>query len=180
MTVEEFKKDYPEHAHLEGDELWDTMTHTLYRQMEGERIILSIKPFYKRYKLRYLFYRKPIFRGFMRPEWLNEKICKNCKRGSNSCMAFMGKMICIGCGAELIEIANNRLKFRLFKLQAPIGNFLWLMLQYLHIVKTSTDGRYELFGDEANYVSHIYNIETGAMRRAHKKRKWFEYIFIKR
>lgn len=27
MTVSEFKKDYPEYAHLEGDALWDMMTN---------------------------------------------------------------------------------------------------------------------------------------------------------
>lgn len=26
MTETEFKRDYPQHAHLEGDELWDKMT----------------------------------------------------------------------------------------------------------------------------------------------------------
>lgn len=29
MTVEEFKAKYPEQAHLEGNDLWDAMTHSM-------------------------------------------------------------------------------------------------------------------------------------------------------
>ena len=37
MTVKEFKEKYPEYAHLEGDELWDTMTLILLR--DGRKIL---------------------------------------------------------------------------------------------------------------------------------------------
>lgn len=34
MTPNEFKLRYPEHAHLEGDKLWDKMTESLFLQGE--------------------------------------------------------------------------------------------------------------------------------------------------
>ena len=32
MTTEEFKLEYPQHSHLEGDDLWDKMTELILQQ----------------------------------------------------------------------------------------------------------------------------------------------------
>ncbi len=48
MTVDSFKKEYPEHAHLEGDALWDMMTikfgekHGFSTQEEYDKYIRKI------------------------------------------------------------------------------------------------------------------------------------------
>lgn len=58
MTVEDFKRDNHSLAHLEGDELYNAMEDSMLKQQVGDSVLLQTKPFYKRYQLRYLFYRR--------------------------------------------------------------------------------------------------------------------------
>lgn len=89
MTVQEYKKQHPEHEHLEGPALWDAMENALLHQQAGQVYINHMLPWYKRYKLRYLFYvRKPNLM-FINPDEHHTR-CKNCKKGSSMTIVHNG------------------------------------------------------------------------------------------
>lgn len=187
MSTDEFKKEKPEYAHLEGDELWDAMTMYMLTQQQGDSIILTTKPFWKRYKLRWLFYRKGRT-GFMfgKNDFTANTRCAKCKKGVSSRTGFAmfgedGKskilFYCPHCHEELQDEPNRSLLHILYKLYRRSDS----VLDALHILRKHGESRYGIFGDESNYVHHFtYNIETGKQSVTMKKRKWFEYIFIKK
>lgn len=138
-----------------------------------------MKNFFKKYKLRYLFYRRtPAF--WIAPDWQNKYVCLYCRKGSDNKMLFGGKVLCGGCMEALTEVKNRSVKYILWKLWSPISKAFFSVLQFLHIVKSSPTGRYEIFGDESRYVAYKINVNTGHQQLIKKKRKWFEYIFIRR
>jgi hypothetical protein len=179
MTVEEFKKDNPMLSHLEGNDLWDAMAVSLLHQQAGEEIIKTILPFWKRYQLRWLFYRKGKY-SILSSEWQTSEVCKNCGRGSNSAMAFQRKLFCLGCGTELIKVPNKRLKYRLWLIWKVIDKKLEFLLNHTHILRKRNEYRYGVFGDESRYCYQTFNINGGDFKNVQRPRKWFEYIFIKK
>jgi hypothetical protein len=179
MTVEEFKKDYPELSHLKGEELLDAMTMKMLRQQSGEEIIKNTYPFLKRYQLRWLFYRRPYNSPFI-AEWQSDEVCKICGRGANTMMAFAGKMFCLGCHNELNKVPNKRFKYRAWVWWKQIDKKIELILDYLHILRKRNESRYGVFGDESHYCYQTFNRDFSNMKNVHKPRKWFEYIFIKK
>lgn len=185
MTVQEFKNLHPEYSHLEGDELWDAMTDSMLHQQQGAAIIKKTLPFWKRYKLRYLFYRKLPNYVYGKNDHSADKRCSKCKKGVSYSFGFiwMGKktMYCPNCGKELIEEANSGIKRNLWIFKKKVIDFGCNILDFLHIVRSSHHSRYDMFGDERHYVHHFsLNTETGKMSYKLKKRKWWQWIFIEK
>lgn len=180
MDVNEFKQTYPEMAHLKGDKLLDAMEDAFIHQKQGEQILNTIKPFYKRYKLRYLFYRK-LKNSIFQKEWQSDTVCKNCKKGTSSMVLFMGKYLCIYCAHEMVKEPNRHIKYKLWLMAKKFSKIFWIVFQCIHLVRSDHSGRYELGGDEAAYVKvfHI-NMSTGKTTCTMHSRKWYEYIFIKK
>lgn len=187
MTAKEYKILKPEHSHLEGDELWDAMEDYMLRQQSGQEVMKSAVPFFKRYQLRWLFYRKPqpSF-SYGTNDYTSEKRCAKCKKGvggtKHGIMWDSGvTYFCPhGCG-ELIEQKNTNLNHRIYILWKPVLKFIVLALDRLHILRMPGNQRNGLFADEGKYLSHwTMNIETGETKMFYKKRKWWEYIFIEK
>lgn len=179
MTAEEFKLTYPHKAHLHGLDLIDAMEEALLHQQQGEEILKTILPFWKRYQLRWLFYRKPNFAIF-NEEWQTDTVCKNCGQGTSSMLGFRGKILCLGCHEELIKVPNKRLKYRLWLKWKVIDKKIELILNYPHILRKRNENRYGVFGDEGRYCYQTFKLDFSEMKNVHKPRKWFEYIFIKK
>lgn len=138
-----------------------------------------MKSFFKKYKLRYLFYRR-MPASPIAPDWQIKYVCLYCKKGSSLIFLVGGKQLCSHCLEPLIEVKNKSAKYILWKLWSPISEGLFSLLQFLHIVKSSYGGRYSMFGDESRYVAYKINVNTQNHQLIKKKRKWFEYIFIRR
>lgn len=180
MTSEEYKKLFSEHSKgMSGSELADAMEDYMinesYRQSERRL------PFFKKYQLRYLFYRvKGVGLFSLTPKNLCDTSCKKCKHPvqikSGIFLPGIGtKYYCRNCGSELIEIKNTSFLRKI----NPIMQLFWIIMQVMHIVKTSDFGRYDLFGDEARYAYLMVDFENNKTIII-QKRKWWEYIFIKR
>jgi hypothetical protein len=182
MTVQEFKNDHPEYAHLEGDELWDLMGTYKLRQQDGEAIIRQTLPFWKRYRLRWLFYRQPKNWRFGRNDYSASQRCKSCRKGVSGWIGIgMGDRIvsyCPHCTKELYREPNTSFSHYAYKVLLRLVNAFYLLLDRLHIVRTGS--RYGIFGDESGYVKyfsyHLDGRETFELR----SRKWWEYIIIKK
>jgi len=184
MTTEEFKKLKPEHANLEGDALWDAMTHYQLRQQQGEEILKTILPFWKRYRLRWLFYRKR--NGFYFPKYSYER-CENCKNGSAMGAIEMNfgtgecKKKCLNCMKTFIGEPNTNWNYRVYLFKKAITKFIEVALNWLHILRKRQETRYGMFGDEDKHVkAWIYNTEANTSETCFKKRKWWEYILIEK
>lgn len=183
--AEEFKKANPKYKDLEGNELWDAMTNHVLRQQDGEEIIKTTLPFWRKYILRWLFYRKtlsmtlPIVSLY---NWIADKRCNKCKRGMSMTMGFIVdkkiKTFCMHCSQECHPEPNTNLSHRVYKMAKWISKLFWTILDKIHLVRSSTSGRYELFGDEAHYVAFWKTDKDWKMTPVFKSRKWWEYIFI--
>lgn len=185
MTTAEFKQTYPGHAHLEGDELWDAMTATQMRAQKGNAVLQKSKPFWKRYQLRWLFYRKstrPAF-GHSGPRYTIETMCSKCRLGVSSCLALLSPedlvKHCPRCGPGLVKVPNTNFGHRLWLVWRAIKYAMFWLLDFLHIMRWR-GSRYDMFtGDESMFVHHeSYNIETWENKRYFKPRKWWQYIII--
>lgn len=132
-----------------------------------------------RYKLRYLFYRILPNIVFGLADYESSTRCKVCKKSGSVGFLFQGKIMC-NMSHEYVEEPNTSLKRKLYLVWEAIGNFFWKVLDKLHIVRSSHDGRYGMFGgDECMYVKQYkLNLETGKFTFEFKKRKWWEYIII--
>jgi len=179
MTVEEFKKKKPELAHLEGDMLLNAMEDYVLRQQEGYAITKIVLPFWKRYTFRWLFYRKTKNWSMQKGDYTSPKRCAVCKRPTGMLWGIGGKLYCHG--HEYKEELNTSVKHRVWVIYCKISTIFWLSLDWLHIVRSTYDSRYGMFGDENQYVDHwTMNMETGEMKFILKKRKWWQYIFVER
>ena len=188
MTTEDFKKANPQLAHLEGDALWDAMTTYGARQIEGQKILSQIRPFWKRYTVRWIFYRKTKNWILRQPNYKSPTRCKRCKNASSFRMIFSNPKgveelpngsYHVHCGKKYIEEPNTNLDHRLWKLWKPVVNFLWDALDWIHLVRNSSESRYGMFGDESYFIlSWTHNMETGASSHTKRSRKWWEYIII--
>lgn len=188
MTSEEYKKIHPEHKNLEGNDLWDAMEYSMLRQQEGDKVLLQVKPWYKRYKLRYLWYVKKRNVTWGTPTSASKR-CKHCKRGSSSMLFMMswdeegkpnGKTYCM-CGKELIEEPNTNWSHRCYQIKKWCQQWGWKCLEWTHLFRWSIDGRYDMFGDERYYVkARQYDQNWENEKLIMIPRKWWEYIWIKR
>jgi hypothetical protein len=175
MTVQEFKSEYPEYAHLEGDELWNMMEYVVLRGSPGNRVLQQLKPIWKRYKLRYLFYRK--VNNFVYSKHASMR-CVHCKKDANIGFFMNGKHI-HSCGKPWITEKNTNWDYRLWKFRESLNNIFYDVLDFLHIVRSSNSGRYDMFGDEMMFVKQWnVNFTTGKSTVILKPRKWYEHIFI--
>lgn len=139
------------------------------------------------YKLRWLFYRKiPNFQ--ITKARYSPNRCSNCKKGVDGRIVFSSnnpyeqKILspCPHCNKEYIKELNINLDYKLYKIAKYISKLFWLLLDKLHLVRSSIEGRYDMFGDESCYIkSWIYNEETGKITYILKDRKWWQYIIIK-
>ncbi len=179
MTTSEFKQDHPGFSHLEGDDLWDAMSAFKLRQQQGDQILTKIKPFWQRYKLRYLFYRKTRNCVFHKH---SSNRCVHCKKDSNVGLAMWSEdgtlTITHACGKPWIKEPNTNLDYRIWKAYSYVSNLFWRVLDFFHIVRQGS--RYDMFGDESGYVKHWVINLSGKSRYDLRPRKWYEYIFIKK
>lgn len=186
MTTEEYKILKPEHNHLEGDDLWDAMADYMIRQQVGQDVMKSAVPFFKRYQLRWLLYRKIPNMRWGKNDYSSDKRCKSCKRGTGGIkIGWVTNGVyscsCPHCGNELKEEKNINLNHRLWGIGKSISSYFWALLDKLHLVRSSSIGRYDMFGDEQKYVSsYTLDMTNCKMTPRYKKRKWWEYIFIER
>lgn len=187
MTAEEFKKLRPEFKDVEGDILWNAMEDYMLEESRKP----SKKPFWKSYKLRYLFYRKTKNFYMGSPsldKWAANDRCKACKVGVNHRMVMMyfdesgGKTNsspCPNCNKEYVAEPNINFTHKVYLFIKGSKDLFWLILDKIHLIKSSSDGRYGMFGDESSYVKTWSIYEEGREKVVLKKRRWFEYIFIK-
>jgi hypothetical protein len=183
MTVDEFKQDHPEYAHLDGDDLWDAMEQFKLIQQDGEEVLKQIKPFWKRYKFRYLFYRHGSSGLYFR-KYSGER-CIHCKKDYQG-FIFMftdteGRHVSYhSCGNPLATEPDISLKYKLWRAKMWVLETFRQTLDVLHILRLPGNSRYGMFGDEARYVENwSYNIETGESTVNLKSRRWWEYLIIK-
>ncbi len=82
---------------------------------------IKMKKVDRKYKLRYLFYRKQ--KGFTiisNNIWYSEYLCKNCKSPASHYIAWLdtqsktSKIICLYCSKDLIKIPNKSISKKLF------------------------------------------------------------------
>lgn len=187
MTTDQYKAIKPEHKHLEGDELWNAMEDYMIRQKEGEEILRAIIPFWKRYTLRWLFYRKtPNF--MISPGWQSPARCKACKKGSNHKFAILdmsegGGFVsyCPKCNEKWEEEPNRNLNYLLYIRWSKLCKMFWNFLSYIRLIRSSIHGRYNMFGDESRYVK-MFTLYLDGRKSGHKlkKRPWWQYVFIER
>ena len=187
MTADEYKLQHPENAHLEGEALWNAMENALLHQQEGDKVLMQIKPWWKRYKLRYLWYVKKRNGTFVTPVSCNER-CKHCKRGASSMLFMMlwdengnpdSKTYCM-CGKELEKEPNTNWDHRWYIVKKWVQKWSWKILEATHLFRWSIDGRYSMFGDEGHYVSHWKWYDDGREEVVLIDRPWYEYIWIRR
>ena len=185
MNVEEFKKLKPEYKEVEGDQLWNAMEDYMLRQQSGQEVMKTTVPFFKRYQLRWLFYRRLPNMVWGENNYTSSDRCSNCKKGVSGSFGyiFQGKMFmhCPHCGKDLKKEKNTNLNHKLWVIGKNISILFWNFLDKIHLVRSQVSGRYDMMGDECKYVKHwTMNYETGKMSFTPKKRKWWEYIFIER
>lgn len=192
MTIDEFKKIRPEYKDIEGDQLWNAMEDYMLQQQRGEQILKSVMPIWRTHTLRWLYYRKipNLIMGNSRTDWYkSNKRCKKCKKGVN--MRFIiidfrsvandSYSPCPHCGKKYEEEPNTNISHNLYKTAKWISDTFWLILDKLHLVRSTCIGRYDMFGDESKYVRLWgFNMETGKTSKELKKRKWWEYILIEK
>lgn len=190
MTIEEFKKIKPEYKDTEGEELWNAMENYLLKQQRSNEMLKNIMPLWKTHTLRWLFYRRVPNHVLYKPsvdKYSSNQRCKNCKWGVGSHMmiADFSKRIstsyCPHCHQELEKEPNKNLTHKLYNAYSYIVNLFWATLDKLHIVRSTSEGRYDMMGDEAKYVDHwLMNNNTGTVTPVLRKRKWWEYILIEK
>lgn len=193
MTAEEFKELKPEYKDLQGDELWNAMEDYMLRQQQADTIIKSVKPIWKTHTLRWLYYRRipnDLFGGSKTAKYSSDKRCANCKCGVNARFVWLlfqedgtrkSVSYCPHCSKQYEAEPNTNLSHKIYKLLKGINKLFWLLLDSLHLVRSSGEGRYGMFGDEAKYVRDwSFNENTGETKHHHRKRKWWEHILIEK
>lgn len=185
MTTKDFKDKNPHLSHLEGNELWDAMEHYMLIEQYKQGVINKNLPFFKRYQLRWLFYRRIPNMSWGKDNYTSSERCSKCKKGVSSSFGyiFQGKMFmhCTHCGKDLQKEKNTNINHRIWVVCKLISDSFWTFLDKIHLVRSQVFGRYEMMGDEYKYVEYWnINLETGKTCFTLKKRKWFEYIFIEK
>ena len=168
---------------------WDQQVEDKLKEQYADQILRVALPFFKRYTLRWLFYRRLPNMTFSK---YRQTRCKHCKNGSGTRMMIFSftdeknkrSIFCV-CGKPQEEEPNTNLNYLLYNIKMKfhkhtIGN-MWKALSWVRIVRSSHHGRYDVFGDECNYIhSFILNMESGKTTFKHKKRVWWQYIFIEK
>lgn len=135
------------------------------------------------YQLRWLFYRRIPNLKFGSNSYKSDKRCSKCKGGSDGLKWMFPQygIVCPHCHKKLVEEPNASVKHRAWKLWTKSCKLFWNVLDWLHIVRSSIEGRYDIFGDEMHYVEgYTIDMESGKVTTKMKKRKWWEYIVIKK
>lgn len=189
MTAEEFKQLNPECKDLEGEALWNAMEEYMLQQQEASEIIKTVMPIWKTHTLRWLFYRRKRNLTFVK-DIESKYRCKNCKKGIAGGMIMFSfdkyknpcsKRYCHHCSKELETEPNTNISRKIWILWKWIQDKFWGFLDVIHLVRSSTHGRYGMFGDEARYVeSWTLNINSPHEKANLRKRKWWEYIIIEK
>lgn len=171
-------------------EEWDKQEDAMLKEQSINEVLKHTLPFFKRYQLRWLFYRRFNSYMFGKNDYTSDKRCSKCKKGCGGMkMGFMdmsdnGKfyMSCPHCSENLVEEPNANLNHLLYTYYRILMKVSEVILNYLHILRKKGETRYDIFGDERKYVSIYFRIEEdGAKVISTKlKRKWWEYIFIER
>ena len=190
MTTEDFKRLKPEYKDIEGNELWDAMTNYMLQLQNGQEVLNTMKPFWKRYQLRWLFYVKKRNMIFGKNGYTASKICYYCRKGVSMYMGFISfaengestySASCPYCNERLRQVENTNLNHKLYKLYKWLTKGLVRLVEFTHIVKWDIEGRYGIFGDESMFVkSTHYDNDWNYLKTVYKKRRWWEYIFIPR
>jgi hypothetical protein len=174
MNVEEFRKLKPEYKDIKGDQLWDAMTDYMLRQQKESEIMKTIMPIWKTHTLRWLYYRKIPNLVMGKPSTdkrVSDKRCSKCKWGINAILAWSFRDAndncrttckCPHCNEDYIAEPNTNFTHKLWKAGKWISGVFWLILDRLHLVRSSISSRYDTFGDETRYVKRWeMNIKTG-------------------
>jgi hypothetical protein len=186
LSVEEFKKIKPEYKDIEGDQLWNAMEDYMLRQQQGQEVVKHLMPFFKRYQLRWLFYRKMQNLRFVQSDYTSTTRCSNCKKPAGGMqMGWQDEtgfhIYCNYCRKVLKEEPNRNVDHLFWMAWRYIPVCFWWSLDKLHIVRSSINERYGMFGDESKYIHHwTMDYGTGKTTQTLKPRKWWEYIFIER
>ena len=193
MTVTEFKKLKSEYKNIDGNQLWDAMENYGLQLQQGNKMLKTIMPIWKTHTLRWLFYRKVpnlIIGNFKTDKWVSDDRCKSCKKGVNNRIIFSirredgvweSNSLCPHCNEKYIAEPNINFSHKLWKLYNIIINIFWIILDKIHLVRSSIGGRYEMMGDEEKYVENwVLNEKSKSMDINLKKRKWWEYILIEK
>lgn len=187
MTTAEFKKAYPEHAHLEGDALWDMMTEKALVTQEGDKILLHAEPFWRRYRLRWLYYPKGRgWDGGYGPKYTHSQRCNKCKVGVGAYFGMMSRNgfepHCPKCGPGLVLEPSKNLDHRLWSVLQEVCRWAFIVLNFLHIRRHGSPSRYDAMGgDEAQFVTMYEVLQNPWRVITHlRPRRWWEYVIIKR
>lgn len=153
----------------------------------------SIKWWWNRYQLRWLFYRQIPSMEIPSYKWdkyTSKDRCSKCKNGVNFRLVFFdftdntpngSKSFCPRCNKDYIPEPNTNLSFKVYTFLKFISNLFWKCLDKLHIVRSSHDTRYSFFGDESNYIiGWKYDGMNKKSTPILKERKWYEYIIIEK
>ncbi len=142
------------------------------------------------YQLRWLFYRsRENFIFTPNTKWHSHELCSNCKHGASMSILFMNfnengdksnKQICINCTKQLIKIPNKTIQRKLYLTYTFVCKYFWTFLDKIHLVRYSFNTRYGLFGDECKHASMEFNENWEFVKYHNYKRKWWEYILIKK
>lgn len=188
MTVEDFKKQNPNLSHLEGNSLWDAMEDSMLQQQSAEDVVKQIMPIWKTHTFRWLFYRR-IKNRMSTPlkydKWMAHSRCNHCKWGVNSHIVLLQKdgaiHICPNCGKNYTKEPNTNFSHQVYLIGNRVVKMFWRILDNIHLIRSSVEGRYDTFGDESRYVlSTRYSNKWEFVSRTMRKRKWWEYILIER
>lgn len=186
MTVDEFKKQQPQYAHLEGDQLWDAMTHYALRQQAGEKILRQIKPLWKRYQFRWLFYMPLKGMPFVKHHQ-SDKRCSTCKKSVGPYMLWLNfsngtsRAECPHGRHEYVAEPNTNFSYRAYLIWAAIVKTTRFVLDKMHILRRADERRYGTFGDESYFILREEYDQNWQLVKIHfRKRKWWEYVFIEK
>ena len=145
----------------------------------------KIKLFINTHTLRWLFYRKNIY--WFQPrvtisKYTYQKVCSNCKYGSNGFVYFMSKHVCLNCQKEYIEVLNESFGYLAYLLLKKLNSKIEILLDWLHILRKRNIDRYGYFdGDERYLIKHLsFNTNDKEFKIVLRKRKWYEYLIVKK
>ncbi len=166
------------------------MEDYMLRQQQGSEVLKVIMPIWKTHTLRWLFYRKVPNIIMSTDKWGHADRCKLCKKGVNARIVFSMRRDdgtwktvsqCPRCGKDYEAEPNTNLSHKLWKSYKEITNPFWLILDKIHLVRSTTDGRYGMMGDESRYIkSTEFDKDWNFVKTHLKRRKWWEYILIEK
>lgn len=89
-------------------------------------------------------------------------------------------VFCSHCGKPLVEEPNTSWLYKWLTFVSKAKKIGWMILEFTHLFRYTSDPRYSMFGDEAHYVKGWVIHNDGREEAMMRKRKWWEYIVIER